>query len=77
MKAEIVRQIDNLGRVVVPPEIRNALGWTEHSKISINMEENRLILELFQGQCFLCGSEENLQAVHGKFICKQCVDGLK
>ena len=76
MKAEIVRKVDELGRIVLPSDMRNALGWDEKSKISITKQGNRLILQTFQDSCFVCGNEENIVPIHGKFICQMCIDEI-
>jgi len=74
MKSEIIRKMDELGRIVVPVEMRNALGWDEETKISISRQGERLILQICQGSCFVCGNEENLKPIHGKYICQKCID---
>ncbi|NLN81677.1 MAG: AbrB/MazE/SpoVT family DNA-binding domain-containing protein [Clostridiales bacterium] len=76
MKSEVVRKMDELGRIVIPIEMRNALGWDDETKISISRQGERLVLQTYQGSCFVCGSEENLKQIHGKYICRECVDEL-
>jgi transcriptional pleiotropic regulator of transition state genes len=76
MKAEVVRKMDELGRILIPIEMRNALGWDNESKISISQKGERLILQTYQSSCFVCGSEENLKPIHGKNICQNCIDEI-
>lgn len=73
---KIVRNMDCLGRIVLPREYRNTLGWTEDTKITVTKQNNKLILQTYRGYCFRCGSEQNVQSAHGKFICKKCFDRL-
>lgn len=76
MKSEIVRKIDELGRIVLPIEMRNALGWDEKAKISVTRAGDRLVLQSFQGSCFICGNENNIRPIHGKFVCQICINEL-
>ncbi|MDD2361963.1 MAG: AbrB/MazE/SpoVT family DNA-binding domain-containing protein [Oscillospiraceae bacterium] len=76
MKEEIIRKLDDFGRIVLPAEYRNALGWGTESNISITHEGNRLILHTYQGSCFICSNENNLKHIRGKCICKSCIDEL-
>ena len=76
MKEEVVRSIDNLGRIVLPAEYRNALGWNCESKVSVTREGSRLVLQTYQGSCYVCGNEEKLTDIHGKHICQNCIDKL-
>lgn len=76
MKIEIIRRLDELGRIVLPREMRNALDWNEDSKISITRQGNRLILQIFQDGCIVCGNEENIVPIHGKLICQMCIDEI-
>lgn len=76
MKKEIIRKPDDFGRIILSAEYRNALGWGTETSISVTCEENRLILYAYQDSCFICGHESNLKHIHGKCICKSCIDEL-
>lgn len=76
MKSEVVRKMDELGRIIIPIEMRNALGWDGKTKISISRKGERVVLQTYQGSCFVCGSEENLGSVGEKHICRKCVDEI-
>ena len=45
--ARTVRKIDELGRIVLPAEVRKTMGWTEKSDVEIYIEEGRVILETY------------------------------
>lgn len=76
MEIKAVRIMDELGRIIIPFEIRFALGWDAETKISINLQEEQLILKTYQSRCFLCGNEENLKQINNKCICQNCIDKI-
>ena len=76
MKAEVVRKIDEFGRIIIPIEMRNALCWDNGTKISISQQGEQLILQTYQSSCFVCGNEDNLKPIRGKNICQNCVDEI-
>ena len=76
MKSEVARKMDELGRIIIPVDMRNALGWDNETKISICRQGEQLILQTYQGSYFVCGSKDNLKPIHGKNICQNCVDEI-
>ncbi|OPA76770.1 AbrB family transcriptional regulator [Paenibacillus selenitireducens] len=79
MKATgMVRQIDDLGRVVIPKELRRTLGISERDPLEIFIDGNRVILQKYAPGCVLCGAVENVEpGPYGKLICKGCTDQIK
>ncbi|MDP4153374.1 MAG: AbrB/MazE/SpoVT family DNA-binding domain-containing protein [Bacillota bacterium] len=77
MKTDAVRRMDELGRITIPIEMRNALGWDNKTKISISRDGTQLVLDLYEDSCMVCASEENLKEVHGKYICQKCIEEIK
>ena len=77
MIPEIVLKIDELGRIIIPIEIRKALGWDSHTKISISRKGEKLLLQTYLDSCFICGNEDNLKTINGKYICQNCMNELK
>ena len=76
MKQAMVRRLDELGRIVLPVEMRNALGWDETSKIAISRQGDRVVLRAYQNSCVVCGSEENLTPVRERHICQGCIQEI-
>ncbi|MFW6025975.1 MAG: AbrB/MazE/SpoVT family DNA-binding domain-containing protein [Candidatus Woesearchaeota archaeon] len=79
MKATgITRGIDQVGRVVVPKEIRQALGLLENTKVEflIDPEEERLIIQKYQKGCNFCGEIGNLIQHETKEVCKKCIENM-
>lgn len=76
MKATgIVRQMDELGRVVIPMELRRTLGLEDHAAMEILVEGDIVMMRRYQPGCTLCGSMKDLVHNHpsGKRVCRQCL----
>ena len=57
----VVRRIDELGRIVLPKEIRRTLGIDEKDPLEIYVEEDRIILTKFSEMCTFCGQVKDLK----------------
>ena len=68
----IVRRMDELGRVVIPIEIRNQFNIVEKDPIEIYVDGSSIVLKKFEPNCIFCGNTKNLLEYHGKLICKDC-----
>jgi transcriptional pleiotropic regulator of transition state genes len=68
----IVRKVDELGRVVIPIELRRTLGIAEKDSLEIYVDDDQIILKKFKPQmtCQITGevSEDNIQLAGGKLI---------
>lgn len=73
----IVRRVDDLGRIVIPMELRRTLGINVKDPISIAVEGERIILQKHKDSCALCGSTDNIQRVRERALCKECVAAIK
>jgi transcriptional pleiotropic regulator of transition state genes len=67
------RRIDQLGRVVVPAELRRMLGIRQGDLLDIRVEDGHLVLLKIEPECAICGSPDNLVELHEKHVCKECV----
>ena len=76
MQRTVVRQMDELGRIVLPRDFRNALAWKEETKVAIQLDGNRMVLFAEPSLCFLGGGKENLREAKDRFICKACITEL-
>ena len=72
----IVRNIDELGRVVVPKELRKKLGISNTDPVEIYVEDDKIILKKYLPVCHFCGGTEALTVYREKNICKSCIDEL-
>ena len=69
------RNVDELGRVVLPAEARKKLGLSESGAINITVEENRLTITPATPLCKLCGTDKNINTAFG--ICSLCIEKIK
>lgn len=77
MKATgIVRKVDELGRIVLPKELRTVLDIDIKDPVEIFTEEEYIVLKKYDPSCCLCGSMENLRYFKDKKICRKCIDEL-
>lgn len=68
----IVRKIDELGRIVLPMELRRTLEITHNDPIEIYTEDDKIILKKHRRTCIFCDSTEGVTEFHGKMICDEC-----
>ncbi|MBQ9084629.1 MAG: AbrB/MazE/SpoVT family DNA-binding domain-containing protein [Clostridia bacterium] len=73
----IVRNIDELGRIVIPKEMRKVMRINNGDPIEIFVEGSRIILTKFHTICCFCESEEELTEFRGQSICRECLEQLK
>ena len=73
----IVRKVDELGRVVIPIELRRTLQIEERDALEIYVDGEKIILKKYEPACIFCGNAENVQNFKEKNICKDCLDAMK
>ncbi|MBP2644231.1 MAG: abrB 1 [Firmicutes bacterium] len=74
MKATgIVRRVDELGRVVIPIELRRTFGIEEKDGLEIYTDNDRIILRKYEPACVFCGSADEVTDFKGKNVCKECL----
>lgn len=77
MKATgIVRRVDELGRIVLPVELRRTLDIEEKDQLEIFLEEDKIVLRKFDPACLFCGGTQELVSYKGKNVCQSCLDAL-
>lgn len=73
---ELERNIDNLGRIVIPIEMRRQLNFSKNQKVSINLYQNHIKIEKAEEVCCFCASKVNLINYKNNWICNNCVEDL-
>ena len=68
----IIRRVDELGRVVLPIEIRNQFKKEKKDPIEIYVDRSSIILKKFEPNCIFCGNTKNLIEYNDKLICEDC-----
>lgn len=69
----IVRKVDELGRVVIPIELRRTLDIEEKDSLEIYVDGERIILKKYQPACVFCGNAQDVQNFKGKNVCHSCL----
>lgn len=72
----IVRNLDELGRVVIPKEIRKKLQIEQKDPIEIFIDGNSIVLKKFEKGCIFCNSSKDLITYKDKLICKKCKEKI-
>ncbi|MCI9246211.1 MAG: AbrB/MazE/SpoVT family DNA-binding domain-containing protein [Clostridia bacterium] len=72
----IIRRVDELGRVVIPIELRNKFGIAEKDPIEIFVDGSNIVLKKFEPNCIFCGSSKKLSEYKDKLVCDKCLEKL-
>lgn len=73
----VVRDIDKVGRIVIPKEVRDNLGVAEGDPVEIFVKGDMIVLRKYYPACIFCGNAENVITYDDKKICKECLAKLK
>ena len=73
----IVRKVDELGRVVLPIELRRTLDVAEKDALEIFVDENMIVLKKYAPACLFCSNAKDGIVYKGKNICPDCMRELK
>lgn len=73
----VVRKIDELGRIVLPIEIRNNLDIKSRDAVEIFVDANKIILKKYEPSCIFCGNAGDVEQFGGKLVCKDCIEKIK
>lgn len=77
METRSIRTMDELGRVALPMEMRRELGWEKEMQLALFYEEGRVLLQSLRKRCAVCGGEEDLQPVRGRYLCRPCREEIE
>ncbi len=72
----IVRKVDELGRIVLPIELRRTLDIAERDSLEIFVSDDSIILQKFQPTCIFCDNSKNITNFKGKNVCSSCINAL-
>ena len=73
----IVRNIDELGRIVIPKEIRKCLEIETNDPLEISAVDGRIIIQKYSKGCSLCSASEGVVDFRGKKLCADCIAEIK
>ena len=73
----IVRKVDELGRIVLPIELRRTLGIDEKDALEIYVDGSSVILRKYEPSCVFCGDAGDVVSYKGKNICHNCLKEME
>ncbi len=72
----IVRRIDDLGRIVLPRELRKILNIDPRDSLEIFMDGDTIILRKYEPQCIFCGQADGVRTFKSKNVCEKCIKDI-
>ena len=72
----IVRKVDELGRIVLPIELRRTLDIMEKDSLEIYVDGSTIILKKYEPACIFCGNAKNTVHFKNKIVCEDCIKEL-
>jgi looped-hinge helix DNA binding domain, AbrB family len=72
----VVRRVDELGRIVIPIELRRTMGIEEKDALEIYVDSEKIILKKYEPACIFCGNAEDVANYKGKNLCRGCLTEL-
>ena len=72
----IVRKVDELGRVVIPIELRRTLDIAEKDSLEIYVDSDRIVLRKYEPAYIFCGSMEDTSLFKNKMVCRACQEAM-
>ena len=73
----IVRRVDELGRIVLPIELRRTLDIGEKDALEIFVESSTIVLKKYRPTCIFCDSTRDICIFRGKNVCPKCLRELR
>lgn len=73
----IVRRVDELGRIVLPIELRRTLDIAEKDSLEIYVDGSTIVLKKYEPACIFCGNSKDVFVFKGRNICPDCMEELK
>ena len=72
----VVRQLDSLGRIVIPIELRRTLGLSVKDSVEIFVDGDQIVLKKYNSGCIFCNSTRDVISYRGKPVCGKCLKKL-
>ena len=73
----IVRKVDELGRVVIPVELRRTLRIDQKDALEIYVDDEKIILKKYEPACIFCSDASGTIVFKNKNVCPNCIDLMK
>lgn len=72
-----IREIDSIGRIVIPVQLRRALKLDKKSLVEVYIEDDHILIKKHVPTCVFCGSEDNICKFSEKPVCRVCISKIK
>ena len=72
----IVRKVDELGRIVLPKELRTTFNIEQRDPLEIYVDGDNIILRKYEPACIFCGDAKDVVSFMDKKVCKSCIDKM-
>lgn len=72
----MVRKVDELGRIVLPIEMRRTLGISEKDPLEMFSDNETIVLRKYSPACLFCGNAQNNIDFMGKRVCRDCISRM-
>lgn len=72
----IVRKVDELGRIVLPIELRRTLDIAVRDELEIYLDDDKVVLKKYEPSCIFCASPRNLVSYRGRNVCMECIRNM-
>lgn len=73
----IVRKVDELGRIVLPVELRRTMDISVKDALEIFVDGRSIVLRKYCASCIFCDSVRDVRDFHGKNVCGRCLRELR
>ena len=73
----VVRKLDELGRIVIPIELRRVMGIGKRDTLEIFTEDDKIILKKYHPSCVFCNDARDVVFYKDQMICKRCLEELR
>jgi transcriptional pleiotropic regulator of transition state genes len=72
-----VKKIDELGRILIPKELRSSMELDSKDALEMFVDGDRIVLQKYQPACIFCNNADNIIFFEGRRICASCLSKLK
>lgn len=73
----VVRKLDDLGRIVIPIELRRTMDISLHDTLEIFVEDEKIVLKKYHPACIFCNDARDVVPYKDKLVCKRCLEEMK
>ncbi len=73
----VVRKLDDLGRIVIPIELRRTMDIGLRDTLEIFTEDDKIVLKKYHPSCIFCNDAREVISYKGKLVCKKCLEEMR